>query len=284
LSIHSTAIVSPRAEIGRNVRIGPYSVIAEDVQIGDDTEIGAHVVIDRWTTIGKENQIFAGAVIGTQSQDLKYKGERSFCIIGDGNVIREYVTINRATIPGARTLIGDRNAILAYCHVAHDCQLGNFITISNVSTLAGHVRIDDRAGLGGYVGVHQYCHIGAMAYVGGWSKVVKDVPPYVRVSGAPLKVYGLNSVGLERSDVPPASRKALRRAYYLLYRSNNNVSQALDLILADVDACEERDVLVEFLRGASRGIVKNLHESVANTDPLNEAEIDDGPGEDGSED
>jgi UDP-N-acetylglucosamine acyltransferase len=255
--IHKTAVVSPKAELGRNVIVGPYAVIHDDVVIGDDTEIGAHVVIDRWTTIGKRNQIFTGAVIGSQSQDRKYKGARTLCTIGDSNVIREYVTINRATVPDHRTQIGNHNAILAYCHVAHDCLLGNHITISNVTTLAGHVRVDDRAGLGGYVGIHQFCHIGTLAYVGGWSKVVKDVPPYMRTSGAPLRVYGLNSVGLDRAEIDAPARRALRKAYNLLYRSNNNVSQAIELIRTEVETSEPIEQLLSFLAGSGRGICKN---------------------------
>jgi UDP-N-acetylglucosamine acyltransferase len=275
--IHPTAVVSAKAELGRNVRVGPYAVVAEDVTIGDDTEIGPHAVIDRWTTIGKRNRIFTGAVIGTQSQDLKYRGARTFCTIGDRNVIREYVTINRATVPGATTVIGNANAILAYCHVAHDCELGSHITISNVTTLAGHVRVGDRAGLGGYVGVHQFCRIGTLAYIGGWSKVVKDVPPYMRVSGAPLRVYGLNAVGLDRNEVTPAARRALRRAYNLLYRSHHNVTQAVALIRAEVPACPEIDELLAFLSRSERGICKSP-ESPDPPDP------DEWPVDDGTED
>lgn len=237
--------------------IGPYAVIHDEVEIGDETEIGAHVVIDRWTRIGRRNRIFTGAVIGTESQDLKYRGARTFCVIGDHNVIREYVTINRATVPEARTTVGNHNAILAYCHIAHDCVVGDHVTISNVTTLAGHVRVDDRAGLGGYVGVHQFCHIGPMAYVGGWSKVVKDVPPFLRASGAPLRVFGLNAVGLERNEVPAASRRALRKAYGLLYRSNLNVSQAVEEIREEVEACPEVALLLEFVANSKRGVVKN---------------------------
>lgn len=249
--------MSSRARLGARVAIGPYAVIGDDVEIGDDTEVGAHVVIERWTTIGKKNRIFAGAVIGTESQDLKYRGARTFCTIGDGNVIREYVTINRATVPEGRTAIGNHNALLAYCHVAHDCVVGSHVTVSNMTTLAGHVRVEDRAGLGGYVGVHQFCHIGMMAYVGGWSKVVKDVPPFVRAAGAPLRVFGLNAVGLERNEVPAASRRALRKAYGLLYRSNLNVSQAVEEIRDEIDPCPEVQLLLQFLEASSRGIVKN---------------------------
>lgn len=264
--IHKTAVVSPKARLGKNVEIGPYAVIHDDVEIGDGTIIGAHVVVDRWTTIGKKNEIFTGAVIGSQSQDLKYKGARTLCVIGDYNVIREYVTINRATVPDAKTSIGNHNAILAYCHVAHDCTLGNHITISNVTTLAGHVRVDDRAGLGGYVGVHQFCHIGTLAYVGGWSKVTKDVPPYMRTSGAPLRVYGLNSVGLDRAEVAVQDRRALRKAYNLLYRSNNNVSQAVELIRGEIEPCAEIQTLLDFLAQSGRGICKNTDTEESDSD------------------
>lgn len=255
MDIHPTAVVSPKAELGQNVKIGPYTVIEEDVVIGDDTEIAANVVIGRWTEIGKRNRIFSGAIIGTESQDLKYKGWRSFTRIGDGNVFREYVTVNRATAEEGSTIIGNDNAILSYCHVAHDCILGNRIIISNVSTLAGHCIVEDRAGLGGYVGVHQFVRIGSLAYVGGWSKVVKDVCPYTKVSGTPLKVYGLNSVGLERSDVSAEARKDLRKAYQFLYRSKNNVSQALDKI-RELPESEQMAHLIAFLEKSERGITK----------------------------
>lgn len=257
VDIHPTAVVSETAELGKDVKIGPYAIIADGVHVGDGCEIGAHVMIDSHTKLGARNRIFTGAVIGSESQDLKFTGEVSYCEIGDDNLIREYVTINRATEPGGYTRIGNNNAILAYCHVAHDCILGSNITISNVTTLAGHVIVEDGAGLGGYVGVHQFVKIGKLAYVGGWSKVVKDVPPYVRVSGSPLRVYGLNSVGLERKNVSSESRKALRQAYTLLFRSDRNVTQALDAIESDVPKVDEVVGLVEFVSGSERGITRN---------------------------
>lgn len=257
VEIHPTAVVSEKAELGTGVKIGPYSIIGDDVKIGDDTVLDAHVVIGEHTTLGARNRVFSGAVIGSESQDLKFKGEVSYVEIGDDNMFREYVTVNRATVPGGKTIIGNNNAILAYCHVAHDCILGNHITISNVTTLAGHVQVEDHAGLGGYVGVHQFVKIGKMAYVGGWSKVVKDVPPFVRVSGSPLRVYGLNSVGLERREVDATSKKALRRAYTLLFRSDHNVSQAIDAIANELEPVAEIESLLEFLRSTSRGITRN---------------------------
>jgi len=174
---------------------------------------------------------------------------------GDNNIIRENVTINRATIDEDATRLGNNNAILAYCHIAHDCVLGSNIIISNVSTLAGHCLVEDNAGLGGYVGVHQFVKIGKMAYVGGWSKVVKDVPPFIKVSGTPLKVYGLNSVGLERNKVSTESKQSLRKAYNILYRSKNNVSQAVAKI-RELPQTDEVADLLAFLENTERGIAK----------------------------
>ncbi|MBI3889960.1 MAG: acyl-ACP--UDP-N-acetylglucosamine O-acyltransferase [Candidatus Wallbacteria bacterium] len=255
--IHPTAVVSAKAELGEDVIVGPYSIIGDDVVIGDGTELGPHVVIEQFTTMGRRNRVHSGAVIGSPSQDLKFKGDRSYLVIGDDNIIREYVTINRATVPEAVTRLGDGNAILAYCHIAHDCILGNNITISNVSTLAGHCEVEDYAGLGGYVGVHQFVKIGSMAFVGGWSKVVKDVPPYVKVEGSPLAVYGLNTVGLERRNVSLESRRALRKAYNFLFRSELNVSQAVEIIRKETEQTAEVVKLLDFLGRSTRGICKN---------------------------
>lgn len=255
--IHPTAVVSPKAQLGTDVIIGPYAVVEDHAVIGDGTHLGPHVMIGQWTTLGRNNKLFTGAVVGSESQDLKFKGDRSYAILGDSNIIREYVTINRATVPEGVTRIGSHNAILAYCHVAHDCTLGDHITISNVSTLAGHCEVDDYAGLGGYVGVHQFVKIGTMSFVGGWSKVSKDVAPYVKVEGSPAKVYGLNTVGLERRQVSAEGRKALRKAYNFLFRSDHNVSQAVEVIRAEVEATEEVRTLLDFLARATRGITRN---------------------------
>lgn len=257
VDIHPTAVVHPKAQLGTDVKIGPYSVVSEDSVVGDGTEIGAHVVIGRNTRLGKGNRLYTGAVVGTESQDLKYKGETTYLEVGDHNIFREYVTVNRATAPGGKTIIGNHNAILAYCHVAHDCILGNHITISNVTTLAGHCIVGDHAGLGGYVGVHQFVRIGKMAYIGGWSKVVKDVPPFIRVSGSPVRVYGLNSVGLERNEVSVEGRRALRKAYTMLFRSDYNVSQAIDAIQNEVAPLPEVGNLLTFLKESERGITRD---------------------------
>lgn len=259
--IHPTAVVSPAAELGEDVVVGPYAIIADNVKIGDGTQIGAHVIVDQWTTLGTGNRVYTGAVIGSESQDRKFKGERSYVAIGDNNTIREYVTINRATVPEATTRMGNDNAILAYCHIAHDCTLGSHITISNVSTLAGHCEVDDYAGLGGYVGVHQFVKIGTQAFVGGWSKVVKDVPPYVKVEGSPLRVYGLNAVGLDRRQVSPESRRILRKAYNLIFRSDFNVTQAVEVIRGEFELTPELSTFLEFLARSTRGIVRNASEA-----------------------
>lgn len=272
--IHPTAVVSPGAELGEHVTVGPYAVLSDDVVIGEGTVIGPHVVVDRHTTIGRHNKIFAGAVVGTESQDRKYRDARSYCRIGDHNVIREYVTINRPTTPEAATLVGNHNSILAYCHVAHDCVVGDHVTISNLTTLAGHVTVGDSAGLGGYVGVHQFCRIGAMAYVGGWSKVVHDVPPFVKVAGAPLRVFGLNTVGLVRNGVSIRSRRALKTAYAVLYRSHLNVTQAIEALGRLPERCPELETLLAFLEQPGRGITRLL----------DEPGLDDGAGEDGTDD
>lgn len=257
VKIHPTAVVSEKAELGVDVEIGPYSVIGDEVRIGDETWIGPHVIIGALTSLGQRNRVHSGAVIGGTSQDLKYRGERSYLRIGNDNIFREYVTVNRATEPEGATIIGNKNAILSYCHIAHDCILGDRITISNLSTLAGHVHVEDMAGIGGYVGIHQFVKIGSLAFLGGWSKVVKDVPPYLRVSGSPLKVYGLNLVGLERNEIPSDSLRALKKAYSYLYRSNHNVSQALDKIRSELPPNPEVKRFVEFVAASSRGICLN---------------------------
>lgn len=256
-NIHKTAIINPGAKIGKNVAIGPYSVIGENVEIGDDTVIGPHVVIDGWTKIGKNNQIFHGASVGLPPQDLKYKGEKTYLFIGDNNIIRENVTIHRGTEEGGgETWIGNNNLIMAYCHVAHDCQLGSNIIMSNATNLAGHVVIEDNAVIAGLTGVHQFVRIGKMAMVGAHSKVTKDVPPYILVDGHPARVNGINVVGLRRNGVNPDLRREIKRAYKILYRSNLNISQAVEKMDQELDASEEIEHFLRFLRNAQRGICR----------------------------
>ncbi|MGM0369021.1 MAG: acyl-ACP--UDP-N-acetylglucosamine O-acyltransferase [Bacillota bacterium] len=255
--IHETAVVHPDAQIGKEVKIGPYAVIGEHVQIGDGTEIGAHAVIKGWTEIGENNHIFNSASIGQEPQDLKFQGEKSFLEIGDNNTIREFATIHRGTEEGGSiTKIGDNNLLMAYTHVAHDCKLGNDIIMSNNAQLAGHVVVEDKAVISALVGVHQFVRIGEMVMIGGDSKVVKDVPPYILVDGHPATSNGINVVGLRRNDIEPDDRQKIKKAYRILYRSNLNVSEAIEKMDQELDNSPMVEHFLRFLRNAQRGICK----------------------------
>jgi len=228
--IHPTAVIHPKAELHETVQVGPYAVIGEHVRIGANTMVGAHVVIDGWTDIGEDNQIFPGAVLGTEPQDLKYSGAPSQVVIGRGNRIREFVTINRATNEGEATLIGDNNLLMAYAHVAHNCVIENQVVITNAVSLAGHIHIESQARIGGMVGIHQFTRIGRLAMVGAMSRVDRDVPPYLLVEGHPARIRGLNLVGLRRAKGMEGSLPALRQAYRLLYRSGLPLEKALQTL------------------------------------------------------
>ncbi len=252
--IHATALVSPGARIGRDVRVGPYTIVGENVAIGDETVIGAHNVIDGWTRIGRECRVFHSTCIGVEPQDLKYRGEPSFVEIGDGNTIREFVTIHRATSKGETTRIGDHNLLMAYVHIAHNCVVGSHTVIANAVNMAGHVTIEDYARIGGMVPVHQFVRIGMHSFIGGGSRVAQDIPPYLLAAGNPLRVAGINQVGLERSGFSAETREVLRKAYKFLYRSDKNVSQALESIRAELPDLPEVRRLVEFIEASDRGI------------------------------
>ena len=255
--VHETAVVSPNAKIGKNVEIGPYSIIGDNVEIDDGTKIGPHVVIEGWTIIGKNNEIFHGASIGEDPQNIQYNGEKTHLFIGDNNIIRENVTIHRGTEEGGgETKIGSNNFIMAYCHVAHDCQLGNNIVMTNSATLGGHVTIEDNAVIAGLTTIHQYVRIGKTVMVGAHSKVVKDIPPYVLVDGSPAGVNGINVIGLRRNGVKPKLRKEIKRAYKILYRSDYNLDKAIEIMDQELDASEEIEHFLRFLRNAQRGICR----------------------------
>ncbi|MBI4387707.1 MAG: acyl-ACP--UDP-N-acetylglucosamine O-acyltransferase [Candidatus Omnitrophica bacterium] len=254
--VHPTAIVHPDAELGVGVEVGPYSIIEGTVKIGDRTKIDARVSIKGYTTIGADNEIFTGAVIGSITQDKKYKGGVSYVRIGDRNKIREYVTINSGTEEGTETVIGNDNLIMAYAHIAHDCILGNHVTLANNGTLAGHVVIEDRAIVGGFGGVHQFVRIGYLSIIGGCSKVVQDIPPYIMVDGHPARAYGLNSVGLERADVSDEERSNLKKAFKILFRSELIVKNAIKKIEAELSGSQAVQTLLEFLKKSERGICK----------------------------
>jgi UDP-N-acetylglucosamine acyltransferase len=255
--LHPTAIVAPSAEIGEGVSIGPYAVIGDHVSIGDWTSVGAHVVIDGWTEIGRECRIFSHAVLGTEPQDMKFQGEKSHLLIGDHTVIREFATVNRATVRGGgKTVIGNHTLIMAYAHVAHDCILGDHVILANAATLGGHVTIEDYAIVGGLCGVHQFCRIGKYALVGGCSAVNKDIPPFIKAQGNRPKLYGLNTVGLKRHKFPPEVLQSLRRAYRLLFQSGLNTSQAVARIQEEVWDCVEVQHLVQFIKTSERGVAR----------------------------
>jgi UDP-N-acetylglucosamine acyltransferase len=255
--IDQRALVDRAAELAGDVSVGAFSVIGPDVVIGKGTWIGPHVVINGPTQIGKDNRIYQFASIGDAPQDKKYTGEPTRLEIGDRNVIREYVTINRGTIQHRGvTRLGDENWIMAYAHIAHDCQVGNRTVFSNGASLAGHVSVDDCAILGGFTLVHQFCAVGAHAFCAFGSVINKDVPPFVTVKGNPARCSGLNVEGLRRHGFPEASRKALRQAYRTLYRSNLSLQSALQRLHEQSLQDEAVAVLAAFVERAKRGIVR----------------------------
>lgn len=252
--VHGAAIVHDGAELGENVTIGPYSVISPKAKIGDGTTVGSNVLIEGNTTIGAGNTIFHGAVLGTPPQDLKYRGAKTFVKIGDNNMIREYATVNAATNEGDATVIGSGCLMMAYSHVAHDCIIGDNVILANAVNLAGHVTIHDHAILGGMVPVHQFVRIGMHSFVGGGCRVAKDVLPYVKIAGTPVKVSGLNTVGLKRRGFEDSQLEKIKAAYRLIYRSGLNVTQAIERIEIEIEPSEEIETLLDFIRGSQRGI------------------------------
>ena len=256
LQIHPTAIGHPGAHLGRGVEIGPFCMIGENVRIGDGTRLLCNVVVNGHTAIGIDCEIHPFAVIGNSSQDKKYRGETSYVRIGNRNVIREFVTIQRGTGDQSDTVIGDDNYLLAYVHVAHNCRIGNRVVMSNVSQIAGHVTIGDYANLGGMVGVHQFVRIGRMAMVGGKSRIVKDIPPFLLCEGNPTTIRGINKEGLKRNHVSEESIAELKEAYRLLYRTNNTLAGALDMLRHKVRTPEAKDFLAFFEETSERGILK----------------------------
>src|SRR5438477_9463805 len=255
--IHPTAIVAAGASFGAGVEIGPYSVVGAGVSVGEGTAIGSHVLIAGQTTIGRNNRLFPFSSIGDIPQDKKYDGAVTRTVIGDENVIREFVSINAGTAQDRGvTTIGNGNWLLAYSHIAHDCMVGNGTTFSNNAQLAGHVSIEDYAVPGGFVGVHQFCRVGAHAMVAAGSIVLQDVPPYVTAAGYPAKPHGTNNEGLRRRGFTPDDLVAIKRAYKTLYRSSLTLEDARTQIAADAKAAAVLAPLAAFLATAGRGIVR----------------------------
>ncbi len=254
--IHPTAVVHPSARIARSAEVGPYCLIGEHVAIGHGAKLLAHVVINGHTTIGDEVTIYPFASIGAPSQDRKAADEIAFTTIGARTVVREYVSIQRATGEGQATTVGSDCLLLAYTHVAHNCTIGNNVTMSNLAQLAGHCVVDDFAGIGGMAGIHQFVRIGQHSFVGGYTKVVRDVPPYFLIEGNPAEVYGLNSVGLRRHGFGQEALHELKEAYKTIYRSDRNLSQAIASLRESVTTDEGRALLAFLEAGSSRGIMK----------------------------
>jgi UDP-N-acetylglucosamine acyltransferase len=257
MQIHSTAVVSARANIGSGCYIGPYAVIGDEVTLGQGVRIDSHCVIDGRTRIGAESHIFPFVSIGLPPQDLKFAGEATETEIGRRNRIREFVTIHRGTSGGGGiTKIGDDCFLMAQAHIAHDCLLGNNVIMANAATLAGHVIVDDGANIGAYSGVHQFCRVGREAYVGGYSVVVKDALPFALTVGNHAKCYGLNKVGVRRRGYSRETIAALHHAFHLLLSSKLNTTQALERIRADIKDSAEVNELVRFVETSKRGVVK----------------------------
>lgn len=255
--IHSTAIIDPKAEIETGVEIGPYSVIGADVRIGSGTRVGSHVVIQGPTTIGRNNRVFHFCSLGEAPQDKKYNGEPTALEIGDGNTIREYCTINRGTAQDVGvTRIGNDNWIMAYVHIAHDCQIGSHTILANAVTLAGHVHVEDYAILGGATLVHQFCRLGAHIIVGGGSRLRQDVPPYIMADGSEVKPHGLNVEGLKRRGFSAETITHLKRAYKTIYKSGLTLEEAKQQLTEQREACAEVGLFLDFLEASTRGIIR----------------------------
>ena len=256
MNIHNTAIISKDASIAEDALVGPYSIINGSVNIGSGTSIGAHCVIEEFVNIGKNCQFSPGAVIGGVSQDKKFKGGKSYVEIGDNNIIREYVTVNRSSKENGRTIIGNDNLIMAYSHVAHDCVVGNNVVIANSAAIAGHVTIEDNVILGGLCGIHQFVRIGKFSILGGCSKAVKDIVPFAIADGNPARIYGLNSIGLDRAGFSEEAKSVLKKAFKLLFLKKLNISNALKKIQKDLPSTKELTELISFIHSSERGVTK----------------------------
>lgn len=257
MQVHSTAIISKKARLSEDIKVGPYAIIGDNVMIGSGTKIGAYCVFEGNTTIGDNCQIFTGAVLGSPPQDLKYKGEKNFLEIGNNNIIREYCTFNPGTEENGITRVGSHNVFMAYSHIAHDCAVGDNCIIANCGTLAGHVTIEDKAIIGGLVAIHQFVRVGSLSIIGGCSKVVQDIPPYSTCDGHPARIYGLNLIGLRRNGINKASIQELNRAFRLLFNSGLSIKHALEKIEQEIKPSDEISRLLSFIKGSKRGLARS---------------------------
>lgn len=255
--IHPTAVVDPSCELGENVSIGAYTVVASDVSIGANTVIRSHVVVDKYVSIGEDCQIYQFASIGAAPQAVKFKGEKTYVKIGRGSVIREFVTINRGTAFGSgATEVGAENLLMAYCHIAHDCKTGRNVILANNATLAGHIVVGDFVTVGGLVAIHQFVRIGEYAYIGGKSAVPKDIPPYVLAAGDRARLHGLNKVGMKRHGFSQKTIAALKMVYRIFFRIGITINEAIERAQAEVDPLPEVVNFIEFVKSTQRGITR----------------------------
>jgi len=255
--IHPSAVVSSRAELDPGVKVGPYSVIGGHVTIGRDTEIGAHVAIEGHTRIGERNTIYPFTSIGTPPQDTGYKGEDTRLTLGNDNVVREYVTINRATIKEEwETVIGNNNYLMAYAHVAHDCRLADWVVLTNGATLGGHTEIGEYAILGAFLAVQQFVRIGAHAFLGAKAGIDRDVPPFVITAGPRAKLYGINQKGLLRRGFSQETIDVLKKAYRIIWRENKNLKDGMAQVKRELELIPELEMLLDFLADSKRGIIR----------------------------
>ena len=254
--IHPSSVIDPAAILHEGVEVGPFCHIGPQVEIGSGTRLIGHVSIAGPTRIGQDNIFYPYCSIGQRSQDLKYTAEPTFLEIGNNNSFREFCTVNRGTLPGTKTVVGNHGNFLAYSHIAHDCTVGDHVIFSNNGTIAGHVTVEDHVIIGGLSGVHQFCRLGQHSIVGGCTKIVQDVPPYMIADGNPAEVRGINQVGLERRGFVAEDTRTLREAYRLLYRSNLNVKQACEKIAADFSGPDVIARLLAFVESSQRGIIR----------------------------
>ena len=254
--IHPTAIVHQNAELGKDIEIGPYTIVEADVVIGDGCRIRSHAMIDNGTRLGKNIEVFTGAVLGGPPQDLKYDNEKTYLEVGDNTTIREYATLNRGTTYSGKTVVGENCLLMAYVHVAHDCVLGRNVILSNSVNMAGHVIIDDYAGIGGLTAIHQFAKIGQHSFVGGGYRVSKDIPPYILAMGEPLQFGGLNAVGMARRGFSEETLSRLKQAYRIVFRSNLLKAQALEKLRSEFGDCPEVRNVVSFFEDSTRGVIR----------------------------
>jgi len=253
--IHPSAIISPDAEIASDAEIGAFAIVGENCTIGSGCVIAPRATLERNVTLGENVNIGIGTILGGPPQDLKYAGEETTVEIGDGTVIREYTTINRGTAHSFKTSVGRNCLLMSYVHLAHDCHIGDNVILSNVVQLAGHVTVEDRAIISGLSAVHQFVRIGRHSFIGGCSRVSKDIPPFLKAVGNPVKLYGLNTIGLQRSGMDEATILELKRAYRLLFRSDHNVTQAIVQAQNELEPLSEVKELIRFVEASERGVV-----------------------------